>query len=390
MSIISFENLKVTTMTLVIPLVGSINLNSAFGLFKITRVNLPQPKRQTQKYKIPYCAEPGSILSLRYKGCTRGIIRSVSSDHFKHSITIDIATKEKNVSVKLSSMGMQICGATSVSQGEEAARYIIQQLIEVQDHLDFIHQHPEKAAKVLKWIKENTQGEITYRITAENDSTELEDRCEQLSCEKVGSEKETPYEKERKTPPMPKIEADATINLPEKIPDDFPKELVDFLLQKAQDFIFHSDFCAEIDWIYSIEKVATRPLEIERVQKAMVNYNYDLGFSINRIELARKINGLNGFYARYSNSAEHNVTIELPYQVPEEHKNLRRKNKKPCHTFLIYKSGLVTQSGPGEELMKDAYYQFNKTINSIRAAIIKPDIPRMLKYKPLPQIKLVS
>jgi hypothetical protein len=376
MSVIAFENLKVTTMTLVIPLIGSVDLNSAFGLFKVTRVNLPQPKRQTQKYKIPYCADPGSIVSLRYKGCTRGIIRSITSDHFKHSITIDIATKEKNVSVKLSSTGMQMCGATSVTQGEEAANYIIDQLTYIQDRLDYIDQHPELAMMAIEWLKDNTRGEITYRIMAEStESTESNELNE--STEDLGAVPD------RKPIPMPKIEADATIKIPEEIPEEIDGELIRFLLQKCQDFIFHSDFCAEVDWITSIKTVITRPLGITRIQKAMVNYNYDLGFSINRIELARQINGLNGFFARYSNSAEHNVTIELPYVVPEEHKNLRRKNKKPCHTFLIYKSGLVTQSGPGEELMKDAYYRFNETINSIREHIIKPNIPRTLKYKPI-------
>ena len=411
MSVIAFENLKVTTMTLVIPLIGSVDLNSAFGLFKVTRVNLPQPKRQTQKYKIPYCADPGSIVSLRYKGCTRGIIRSITSDHFKHSITIDIATKEKNVSVKLSSTGMQMCGATSITQGEEAANYIIEQLTYIQDRLDYIDQHPELAMMAIEWLKDNTRGEITYRITAENsESNELSESTEdikdlgamgEIAIDRTNidnfddtanrdpevnikilnqNQKTTP---DRKPIPMPKIEADATIKIPEEIPEEVDGELIRFLLQKCQDFIFHSDFCAEIDWITSIKTVITRPLGITRIQKAMVNYNYDLGFSINRIELARQINGLNGFFARYSNSAEHNVTIELPYVVPEEHKNLRRKNKKPCHTFLIYKSGLVTQSGPGEELMKDAYYRFNETINSIREHIIKPNIPRTLKYKPI-------
>jgi hypothetical protein len=139
----------------------------------------------------------------------------------------------------------------------------------------------------------------------------------------------------------------------------------------------------------SVKTIVTQPLVIDQVCTAMVNYNYDLGFDIKRYELKTRIHGLNGFFSRYYNSVEHNVTIELPYDIPNEHRLMRRKNKRPCHTFLVYMSGLVTQSGPGEELMRDAYYRFMETINQIRPYIIKP-IPRKLKYKRLKYVKPTS
>jgi hypothetical protein len=333
-------------MTLVIPLVGTVNLDAAFGLLPITRLNLPQPKRQPQKYKIPHCGNPGAIFSLRYKGYVRGIIRSHSTKPFKNSITIDIATEKKNVSIKLSSTKIQMCGASSVEQGAEGANHIIHALMVIQDQLDYIQANRELAEATLEWIKNETRGGPVER------------------ADEGGKADHS-------------IRAVTTMELPATVDG----RIVNFLLRQQPDFLYHSDFCSELDWILTLKQVATRPLEIQQVCKAMVNYNYDLGFHIDRYELVTRINGLNGFYARYDNAVEHNVTIELPYEVPAHHRAMRRKNKHPCHTFLVYMSGLVTQSGPGEELMREAYYRFNATINSIREHIMKPDIPRSLKYR---------
>lgn len=333
-------------MTLVIPLVGTVNLDAAFGLLPITRLNLPQPKRQPQKYKIPHCGNPGAIFSLRYKGYVRGIIRSHSTKPFKNSITIDIATEKKNVSIKLSSTKIQMCGASSVDQGAEGANHIIHALLTIQDELDYIQANRDRAVSTLEWIKNETRGSPIERADEEHK-------------------------------PDHQIVTPTATSYPLAV----DPRIVTFLLRQRPDYLYHSDFCLELDWILTLKQVTTRPLEIQQVCKAMVNYNYDLGFHIDRYQLVTRINGLNGFYARYDNAVEHNVTIELPYEVPANHRAMRRKNKHPCHTFLVYMSGLVTQSGPGEELMREAYYRFNATINSIREHIMKPNIPRSLKYR---------
>ena len=88
----------------------------------------------------------------------------------------------------------------------------------------------------------------------------------------------------------------------------------------------------------------------------MVNFNYSLGGAIDRFELMKHFNGRGSFYSHFDNSTEHYVTVELPYQVRDPLK--KKKSKKPCHTFLVYQSGLVTQSGPDEEMMKEAYLEF--------------------------------
>jgi hypothetical protein len=343
-----FEKLKVTTMTLVLYLEGNISIEEAFGLFKVTRIDLPTPKRVAQKFKIPHVAPPGAVLSLRFRECIRGIIRSTSPTHFKNSITIDLSTKLKNVSIKLSKSKIQMCGASSVEQGIEGANYIIEHLLEIQDNLDYINSSDPSTSEIVNYtfnyVKSITKGRHILR---------------------------KPYSGE---------ELSNQLILDNKIKKDFSlddeiinKRLAKFLLSKIDEFEYYSMFVKEMEWIRSLKEVTTRPLKVKEVYKVMVNYNYDLGFTVNRFELARRMNGLNGFFARYTNSVEHNVTVELPYEVTGR-KKIRKKNKIPCHTFLIYMSGLVTQSGPGEELMRDAYYKFYDTIRSIQNDVTKPGV----------------
>ena len=122
-------------------------------------------------------------------------------------------------------------------------------------------------------------------------------------------------------------------------------------------------------------------LSVDVVDMAMINYSYSLGMSINRWSLVNAINGRNGFTARYCNSTDHSVTISLPYEVAAN--STRRKNKPPRHTFMVHKSGIVTQSGPNIDLMRGAYYRFMATIMQIRHMIIQKDQPFNLKYVPI-------
>jgi len=352
MSVVQFEYLKVTTMTVVMPLKGMVNLDMVYPLLKITRLDLPVPKRQTQKYKIPYYGIHGAILSARYKGATRGIIKSQTKSHFLNAITIDLSTSVKNVNLKLSKSKMQMCGVNSDKLALEAGQYIIDELYDIQDNIDYLNAHSEEAAKVTEWLKVATKSKQVEFPPGTMD----EDQTESIILH--------------------------GIEIPEKIPDDLDTKIATFLIRQAPDFMVYEDYCLQLDWVLTIKQVISKPLEIIEVNKVMVNYNYDLGFNINRWHLSQLINGLNGFNARYENTVDHSVTIELPYELPTGMKVTRRKDKIPCHTFLVYKSGLVTQSGPNEELMKEAYYIFNNTINQIKDSIMKPGVIRKIKFTP--------
>ena len=96
----------------------------------------------------------------------------------------------------------------------------------------------------------------------------------------------------------------------------------------------------------------------------MVNYNYQLGFKVNREKIKQVFDESNeGWTARYDPRLDHTVTLQIPYEVPEEMQFMRKPNKVHCHTFMCQKSGVITQSGPDERMMKDAYYMFMELIH---------------------------
>ena len=340
MEIIPYEELAITTITLIMSLTNGVNTEAAFHLLPITRITITQT-RESSKCKLPHCKIPGSILSMRYRGNTRGVIRS-KSDPFKNAVTVDISTKRKNISLKLSSFSIQMCGASSREDGIEAATHVLDHLKRIQYLLNRIQTNIEGTFEIIKWIKTNTRGDPAEKPNWEvHPFTDVTLRIYR---------------------PI----SDYSIVKPQiPIPDHFDKEITTFLLSLCDDFLYHGDMCHKLDFIHNIKTIIDEPLDLKHVDEAMVNYNYSLGFEVNRANLNQYIDGINGFISRYNNALATCVTIELPYEPPSGTLIKRRKNKIPHHTFLVYRSGSITQSGPGGKLMRDAYYLFMETISQL-------------------------
>lgn len=339
--IIPFEDLHVTTMTLVMTFTNGINKDFAFHLLPITRIDMP-PTQGSGKCKLPHCSVPGSILSMRYDGKTRGIIINKSRS-FKNAITIDISTTKKNVNLKLSPFSIQICGASCRDDGIEAANYILGYLRSIQERLRIIQAHETKFQEEMDWIFDQTKGE----------NVEIPDW-------KTHKNNETVILKIYNSRPGNKIRP---INI--EPPEHLNKDIIKFFISYSDDFLYHGDFYAKIDSIRKLTEIINEPIELKTVDEAMVNYNYSLGFEIDRAKLNELIDSKHCFISRYNNALSTSVTIELPYEPLESSNIKRRKSKIPHHTFLCYRSGSVTQSGPGGQLMRDVYYLFMNTIREI-------------------------
>jgi hypothetical protein len=344
MDIVPFEQLRVTTMTLVIALNSQANTEAAFLLLPITRINITQ-SRESTKCKLPHCQVPGSILSMRYRENIRGVIRN-KSKAFKNSVTIDISTTRKNINLKLSPTTIQMCGASSREDGVEAVAHVINHLKYIQQVIDKMQDNIEHTNEIIKWIKDITHGDSVERPMDE--------------ARKVGNINMII----RKN-----VMERAIVRPMVSIPDHFDVDITRFLLSLVDDFIYHGDMCQKLDLAVRIKDVIDDNLEIKHVDEAMVNYNYSLGYEVDRICLSELINGNDDFVSHFDNALDTSVTIELPYTPPANMAIKRRKNKIPHVTFLVYKSGSITQSGPGGEIMRDAYYKFMRLINKLQPHI---------------------
>ena len=344
MDIPPYNQLNVTTVTLVLSMTNGINTGAAFQFLPVTRINVKQT-RGSSKCKLPHCGIPGSILSLRYRNVVRGIIRN-KLDPFKNAVTMDISTKRKNINVKLSSYSMQMCGASSKEDGIEAANHILRHLKHIQKMLNKIQYNMAAGLQAIEWVKNATRGNLVERPSW------IEKQCENMLL--------------RIYNPLSHHEI---IKPNVEIPENLDKEVVNFLLTLAGDFKYHEDLCSKLDFVPNIKAIIDEPLEIDNMDIVMMNYNYSLGFEIDRAKLNQFINGKSGFISRYNNALSTSVTIELPY-VPDMVKSIKRqKNKIPHHSFLCYRSGSVTQSGPGGKIMEDAYYMFMNIIAELKPHI---------------------
>ena len=311
-------------------------------------------RRETSKCKLPHCDIPGSILSMRFRQNVRGVIRNKSTP-FKNAVTIDISTKKKNISLKLSAFSIQMCGASSQEDGEEAATHIINHLHHIQDILNKVALNPTHTLTIIEWVKEHTKGELTEKPGWQvQDGSNLTLKVYTPSMDYFITSPKVPF------------------------PPEFDSDLAKFVLSMTEDFLYHSDMCRKLDYIPKFPPLIKDAISVRRIDMAMVNYNYSLGFEIDRDRLNQCIDGQNGFISRYNNALATSVTIELPYEPPADSAIKRRKGKIPHHTFLVYRSGSVTQSGPGGKLMETAYYLFINTIISIIPFIhyINPQTPR--------------
>jgi hypothetical protein len=444
-------------MTVIVKMKGSTVIDNIFPLLGITRLNLPPPLRPTKQFKIPYCGKPGAILSAKYKGITRGIVKSKTKRSFLNSITMDVCTSKKNVNAKLSGEIIQMCGPDSEALARETAQHIIDHLLELQKELEYINSDPTVRDKTIDWVKDNTKG-TDYIIDEESQDivelsegesiteegivigkdgnprlkekivkfTEWHEGDSVLSDKTICNKDNEPYIIKLTKGEVQKAILDTnffiisdtdskgkqiykfngpdnkpinillkrpiktmkvkSIIIPKEYPNNYPEgideRIVNFYIKYAPDFIYYHVYCQFLDSVKDIDTVASDDLAIDSVNMAMINYSYSIGGSIDRWALANYINGRNGFKARFCNSTDHSVTISLPYELPESERNTRRKNKATRHTFMVHKSGIVTQSGPNINLMREAYYLFMTTIMEIRDLIIQENKPFNLKYRP--------
>jgi len=163
--------------------------------------------------------------------------------------------------------------------------------------------------------------------------------------------------------------------------------LAKYLLDLTPEFRIHNDFVRIMKKFLTIESILKIPpsekqkssmlikeksgeplnkFNITWFQKSLDNYNYDLGFNIDMMQLHMAIDGRRGFISTYSNMDSNEVRIGLKYKIPETLKGVIKSNKQGKHfSFSVYRGGRVTQSGPCRKLNKLAYYLFRSTIIEI-------------------------
>lgn len=342
-NITKFEDLKITTTTQKYTLNGTVNVALIFYLLPVTKMILP-PGRSVSKCKLPHCSTPGAIISIKSFTEVRGIVKS-SKGGLKNSILIDLSASTKNVNIKLSLESMEICGIPSVELGTESINLLINHINNIQNVITSIKENKDVALRTIQWIKDNVKG----------------DKIDRYECTQRGKFKI-----------YNKIDDYSIVYPINTLPYDLNFDLAKYIISICSDFVYYNDMCIQVDSLINLPDIINnedKKLAITSFNFWMVNYNYYLDFVVDLEALHRVMNDSDEFYTHYHNSFTHCVTIELPYDPSLKAPVKNKKNDIPKITFLCYRTGNVTQSGPGGHIMEESYYKFRSKIESIRSQI---------------------
>lgn len=343
LEIVPLEKRNISTMTMVV-YTSTFNPEAAFWLlpwkYCVSFTQKKNKKKADDRDEKLFEEEPGTICSIA-SICpvtkmvrVRGMFREKKA--FQHATTVVLSIGKKFVNMKLSSDTIHMCGLSSEKDAITATNLLFEHFVRIQAIVEEIT--TGDMTNKLKWVKENCQGKPVERLVENvyTDSGPIE-----LTLQNAIT--------------------DYKISHPRVVPSD---RVTKFFLSFCADFEYFSDYLKFLNSICSgkMRKLYEVPPEICCTETIMCNYNYGLNFTVDKAQLKKIFDGNDGFHARHDQELLDYVTIELPYTPRKDTRVKRKRNKVPKHTFIVYRTGSVTQSGPSRELTKEAYNRFMNII----------------------------
>jgi hypothetical protein len=327
-----FEKLKISLITYIINVAGVYDREIIYEMFDVKLLPEFGDNSELRKTKLPHVTdEPGAIISMVYdKDNWRGIRRKP----FKNTTTFTMCLVDKNVGVGISNSksgttNIKIVGGLGDDHVIATINFINDKLMNAQNILDYMNDRKEKCIEVIEWMS------------------------------KV-------------------IPSDGTLKYPAEIPENLDHIIASYFLRPFHEFHNWTDYHTFLQWIIVPKRIVEpdfKGLQITSVTQTMTNYNYDLGFQVNRVELAKWAGICTKFKPYYDNTTRQPaVKLTLSYLRDDSFSNIRKKKKDTKHTIQVHKSGKVTQSGPRPNLMEEVYNLFMDFVVGNRSKIaMNPD-----------------
>jgi hypothetical protein len=345
--VVPFHEHQVGVMTVVMNMAGRIDIHAAHLVLPKTPAVILPSRRVAKKRNVAHNSPPGCILGTRDEYDVDGIMPK-DGKSFEHTVDIFLSVREKNVMLKLLPTGLHAPGMKSEEMALEASSYVLQQLTLAQKYLDYLIQHPQEAREVADWYIAHSRGRNLW------EGSQVVDYGRILPAEQ--------------DVPAPYL------------------YLVAFYARQTLRYSRHSDLVAKLQWLlqgvqllqaeeqvlpvapYSLRSSAllrtplAQPLAVGVVRVvdvtyAMINYNYHLGFTIDRCRLASVMHNKEGFMATYDPSIMTTVQIEKICLINGQITHTR-KGKIRVISFTVKGNGAVTQSGPRHDMCEEYYYHF--------------------------------
>lgn len=318
----NFNDLDVSTMTLIACMDGEISLLNMFYMLPVCHISIAGYKN------------PGTITSCRYLDMVRG----EPGGFFKNAIMVNVWTKKKNETLKCKIMKskIQITGAKEIGMGREVAEYIVDALNESIKLLNTIKKFDTDFNKSIDWLMSH---------------------CYDKKSQKFSPDCENPDE--------------ILIKWPAYIPLKH-RDILKPLRNSFDDLNFISEIANKINFVKDLEipPGTDTKLYLTDVGKSMVNYTYSLGFSVNRLNLAEILCKF-GLQSDFMNTVRTHVSLKMCSKIKDDDDVVRRKGGEYSEqTFLIYLSGNIMHSGQGGIAMEECYYRLIKVIAAVKDIVL--------------------
>lgn len=274
-------------------------------------------------------AKPGEITSYRWMGCIRGD----AGGFFKNSpiLNVMIDTKQTPISIKLSRGKIQMCGCKDMSMAKQVSDIMVTQINNAVSFISSIRDNKELYVLSARWLLSH--------------------------C--------TNY---------PPIEGQATPivwPLESSVPEEY-KHFVTQIMLRCDDVNEYSLLNSKATYFYSLADISIADETCTaRLGKSMVNYNYNLGYHIDRDSMNRCLISL-GIACDYFNQKPSSVTIEMTSEIENDEDVIKKiPETYSKQTFRIQTKGCIMHSGPGGAAMEDCYYKFCCLMEQIRPYVEK-------------------
>jgi len=386
-----FDSLRVTTMTVVIPMLGitALNLLAIFTLLPYVEVDLcvPLPKG---KFKYPKeWNKKHDIVSIRYGNLTRGYQRKRKQVRaFPYNISIDIGTSKRIVNVKFSQT-IKVTGAPDLITAKEATEGILKHLSRVNQLLTAYKQSlPLSIDTIIDSLLpvQTTVDQLTFD-TSTNTSI-MHEISNDISNETVNSDNSNTHDiivdvnfsqhmvdnHDCYMDVNHDHNGDNTINIVSKHVNgnisNSNNNIVDEqqmnMVQKHYDelmLLYHDKERETIEFFIKNFAGDTNSgtillyegeLECGKYEVEMINMNFDIGLMINRRKMAEIFN--NAPFACYYNNILPCPKLLIYHFYPKKDKMGKPKVGK--HTFKVCETGNITYSGPHPDHMRIIYNTF--------------------------------
>lgn len=312
-----------------------------------THSNLSKDLEPSAVYLLLACKDYGDfcIEQMRFRKHEKGkSTRKKQKRAFKHAVSIALVYKDCQINVKISKNKFQMVGVKRRGDLRIITELLLKQLNGINGTLKYMKKHPEKTERTIRLfykaicgdpvlIKNEVVLEMRGRGPMVTESKVIDNDLKEVCLDTLAE------------PPKGASRSIWALLLRASL----------YELEHRKSFFF-SVVKARIEYIVTLNSLleenklacscsdsvcACSRIEMTSELVDMMNFNYKLGFRINRNIVASQLDAKESMIARFDALLADDVKIKV---LDEE---LDR-----WHTFMLYSTGSATQSGPGGRRMK--------------------------------------